>query len=100
MKLILRLAKIVPDVTENWCMAGGALELAAGRNVVVVQGAAARANRLAVRLSPADLAERLVSCFLAALVDVFQGEGPGSGGEEEVLGHLSSHPMMFHRMYR
>ena len=40
---------------------GGALELAARRNLVVIQRAATRADRLAIRLMPAQLAERLVS---------------------------------------
>lgn len=28
-----------------------------------------------------------------SFVDLLEGEGPGGGGEQEVLGHLSSHPV-------
>ena len=52
-----------------------------------------RADRLTIRCRPTQLAERLVSLVLAPGVDRLEGEGPGLGGEEEVLGHLSSHPM-------
>lgn len=67
-----------------------ALEFAARRNVVVIQAAALRASRLAVRLRPAEPLERAVSLFLAALVDFLERKGAGFGREKEVLSHLSS----------
>lgn len=64
-----------------------ALELAARGDLVGFVVRAARANRVAVRLEPAHLAERLVSSFLAGLVDRAQAEGAGRCGEKEVLCH-------------
>lgn len=79
-------------------IAASALELAAGGDAVGLNAAAARADRLAIVVSPANLAERAVRFFLAALIDGLQGEGAGGGAEEEVLGHLSSFPMRMHHI--
>src|SRR5690606_28737712 len=46
-----------------------ALELTTGADAVGIQTATARADRRAVRLMPAHALERLVSRFLASLVD-------------------------------
>ena len=75
-----------------------ALELAAGGDVVGLAATAARANRLAVRLRPAQGAEFAVSGFLARLVDVFQLQRAGSGGEEKVLRHWYCFRCLVHRM--
>lgn len=56
--------------------AGFALELAAGRDRVGIQAAAARANGLPLGLSPAQTAKRLVSLVFAALINRAQGQGP------------------------
>lgn len=73
----------MPLVTENCAPASGALELATGRNVVMIQAPAFPANRLALSRS----LERVVSLFLATLVNLFQRKGAAFGGKEEVLGH-------------
>lgn len=74
-------------VTENCAPASGALELATGRNVVMIQAPAFPANRLALSRSPAKALERVVSLFLATLVNLFQRKGAAFGGKEEVLGY-------------
>src|SRR5690606_17920855 len=66
-------------------VAGDALELATARDRVSLTAAATRANRGAVILRPAHLAERIVSGFLAHAENRLQGEGASLGGEEEML---------------
>ena len=61
-----------------------------------VDAAAARANRAAVRLDPADRAERRVGRLFAIPVDGFEAERASRCGKEEVLGHLSSSPVRMH----
>jgi len=68
-------------------VAGGALEPPPRGDGVCVHAAAMRANRLAVRVGPPDATERLVSLFLATLVDIAELEGPGFCREKEMLGH-------------
>ena len=51
---ILRLAKIVPDVTRELVRATPAPEHLAGFVGVAIEATAARANRLALRVRPAD----------------------------------------------
>ena len=67
-----------------------ALELAAGGDVVgfVMQPQRGHTG-LAIGFGPAHLAERLVSRFLARLVDRAKAEGAGRCGKKEVLGHCT-----------
>lgn len=53
-----------------------AFKFAARRDAVGIQAAAARANRLAFRFGPAQLAKRLVCLVFAAPKDGAQGQGP------------------------
>lgn len=51
-----------------------AFELAARRDLVGLDTAAAGANWISIRIGPAHLAERLVSLVLAHLIDGFERE--------------------------
>ena len=76
-----------------------ALEDAAGLERVALKAAALRAHGVAVRGGPTDRPERVEGLVLRHAHHFRQGEGPGGGGEEEVLAlglHLSSHPMRTH----
>lgn len=53
-----------------------ALELAARRDRVSLYAAAAGANRLAIGISPAKLAEGLIRLLIAALINRAKGKGP------------------------
>src|SRR6266508_685008 len=75
--------------------ASRALEAAARGDLVRVKASAMRADRLAFRARPTQLAERVVSAFLARSVDRLEGEGPGLGGEEEMLGHVITKSNVF-----
>lgn len=57
-------------------LAALALVFAARLDEIRVQRAAARACRVTVRFSPAQLAKRLVSLVFAALIHRAQGQGP------------------------
>ena len=66
-----------------------ALEQPANLEAVARRTIAAGADRLAARRRPAHLAEQPVRLVIAHARDLDQRKGPGAGGEEEVLGHLS-----------
>lgn len=68
-------------------VAGDALKLAAGADVISFRAAATRTNRLAIGIGPAQIAEHTVSGILAHLEHFREGEGAGFGGEEKVLCH-------------
>ena len=67
--------------------AGFALMLAAGRNVVVFERAAARANRLTLGFRPAKLLEFGKRCLLAAGIDLPEAYCAGCRAEEKVARH-------------
>lgn len=71
-----------------------ARELPARCQRIGIHAATARANGFAIGLWPTEFTERRVSLVLASGVDRLEREGPGLGGKEKMLGHLSSHPMM------
>jgi hypothetical protein len=58
------------------------------RGRVNVQTAASRANWLASRILPAELAESRLRLCVRHAQYVREAEGLGFGGEEEVLGHF------------
>ena len=66
-----------------------ALEQPADLEAVAGSAVATRADRLAVRRRPTHLAEQAVGLVIAHARDLDQAEGPGAGGEEEMLRHLS-----------
>ena len=59
----------------------------------MIHGTAEGADRRAVRLRPAQLAERRARRFLAALVDVPYGERASLGGKGESAVPLPSKPV-------
>ena len=82
----LRLAKIVPDVTLNWC--SQALHLkAAGLVAVDAEATAAGANRLALGGGPTDQLEGVAGFLVRHAGDLRQTERPGLCREKEVLRH-------------
>jgi hypothetical protein len=56
--------------------------------IVGVEAAAVRANRLAVRVRPADLAEHRFRLFVRHAEHLSEAQGLRCRGKEEVLGHL------------
>ena len=68
-----------------------ALEFAARLDGVCIGAAALRANRLAVRFRPTELAERGERTILARLVDLAKAQRAGGGAEKEVLSHDHHH---------
>ena len=75
---------------ETQCAAGTA-------ELIRLNPAAFRANRGAVRIGPAHLAERRLRIGIRHTEDGREAEGLGFGGKEEVLGHLVS--PVFYRCY-
>lgn len=62
----------------------------AGGEIVGIAAPAHRANRLAVRVGPADLAESGTCFRVRHAHDLDQREGLGGGREEEMLRHIKS----------
>ena len=86
-KAILREAKIVPLVALNCLPQARHFHLRRVGMAVGLGAAAGRAERLAAVLRKADRGERLERLIVGHAVHVAELEGPGGGGEEEVLGH-------------
>ena len=88
-KAILREAKIVPEVAENCLPQARHFHLRRVGMPVGIGAAAGRAERLAAVLRKADRGERLERLVVGHAVHVAELEGPGGGGEEEVLRHVA-----------
>lgn len=69
-------------------MTGNALELATGGNVVGLNAAATRANGLAFRLRPAEIAEGRMGFVFRHTENGLQAQSASGCGEEKVLCHV------------
>ena len=98
MKDSLREAKIVPLVDAELVMAGDALKLATRRDVIRLGAATTRAHGLAVRLRPAQLAERAIGGILAHAEHGLEAESASLGGEKKVLHVIVSSAYTLHMM--